>query len=323
MREVKLATTLKRLVEEGEYQGNRKQICSELNITTAALSQYLNGQTTPSVDKLIAIADLFKVSLDYLLFGEDKTAGPVGTLDYGPLARYMETSLSSMRVDIAAQSAFVAKIGAILTDRIAAAAQTAAKRPTTFYGMLDQDQALALERHSEESVIAAMDLNADLVEVDGDIEQGIAAGRFLTVVAENLSRKRRYEFLLSPHMSDREVRTRQFRTLLLRRPELNRAEADRCTFAVAADTFYVGFCFFKLDVEGLRAQSPVLYQYVEPYIGDDNRIGFIESGSSNHTGVSLMDDNHRMLATRVLERLRSTPDQNPPTTTHTKKGTRA
>ncbi len=308
MREVKLAATLRRLVDESDYRGNRKQISAELGITPAALSQYINGQTTPSVEKLVVLADLFGVSLDYLMFGQDAVVGPGGTLAYGPLARYMESGLSSMRADIAAQSAFVAKIGAIVTDGIAAAAQTAAKRPATFYGMLDQDQALELERFSEVSTIAAMDLDADLVRVDSDVEQGVAAGRFLTVVAENLSKKRRYNFVLSSHIQNHESLVRQFRTLLLRQ-KVSKADVDRCTFSIAADILYVGFCFFEIDVEGLRAHSPVLYQYVESYIGADNRIGYVESPSSDHFGMSLMDDDHKMLATRMLDRLQPTSGQ--------------
>ncbi|WP_159311410.1 hypothetical protein, partial [Klebsiella pneumoniae] len=70
---------------------------------------------------LIAISDLFQVSLDYLIFGEDAVAGPTGTLDYGPLARYMEASLASSRADIAAQLAFVSKVGSIIADQIGVA----------------------------------------------------------------------------------------------------------------------------------------------------------------------------------------------------------
>lgn len=302
MREIKLAATLKRLIDDGEYRGNRRQVSADLGITPAALSQYLKGQTKPSVDKLVTIADLFGVSLDYLMFGEDSVAGLSGTLDYGPLARYIESSLATARADAAAQSAFVAKVGAIIADRIDSVAQSAAKRPATFFGMLDQDQALELERYSLDSTIVAMNLDENLTRVESDIEQGVAAGRFLTVVAENLSRKRSYHFVLSPDMPDREFLIQQFRALLPGQ-QLSRADIERCKFSVAADIFYVGFCLYKLDVDALRKQSPVLFQYVEPFIGRDDRIGFTEPASTRHFGVSLMDENHRRLASLTLERL--------------------
>ena len=260
MREIKLAATLKRLVDDGDYRGNRKQVCAELGITPAALSQYIIGQTTPSVDKLVAIADLFKVSLDYLMFGEDTVAGPGGLLEYGPLARYVEVGLDSVRTDIATQSAFVAKIGSILADQIAAAARTVARRPATLEGMLDREQAVELERFSEASVIAAMDLGSDIVEIHGDIEQGIMAGNFITIAAENISKNRTYHFILSPERQDNELVSQQYRALLLRQ-NLTTADMERCTFSVASADFYVDFGFYKLDVEtrllhfsGVRAE---------------------------------------------------------------------
>ncbi|MGW4242618.1 helix-turn-helix domain-containing protein [Nocardia sp. NPDC004722] len=302
MREIKFAATLKHLIEAGDYSGNRKQLSIDLGITTAALSQYLKGQNNPSVDKLVAIADLFGVSLDYLMFGEDNVAGSGGTLDYGPIARYMEASLASARTDAAVQTAFVAKIGTILAQRIGAAAQDAAKRPLTFAGMLDHYQALELEQFSLESLVAAMDLAEDLVTVEVGIEQGVAAGNFLAVVAQNIARKRRYHFVLSPDMPDREYYVEQFRGLL-EQQNLSRSEIDRCTFSVAAESFYSGFCLFRLDVAQLRKNSPILYQSVVEYIGSDGWIGFTESPNSDYVGVSLMDARHRALASATWNRL--------------------
>jgi transcriptional regulator with XRE-family HTH domain len=306
MREVKLSATLKHLIDDGEYKGNRKQVCTELGITPAALSQYIKGHTTPSLEKLVAIADLFRVSLDYIMFGEDDVAGPAGTLDYGPLARYMEASLSSVKADIAAQSAFITKIGTIMTDQIAAAAQAAAKRPATLYGMLDAEQALELERFSEASTIVTMNLDDDFVRVEGEIERGVTAGRLLAVVAENLAKKRAYHFVLPPDMPDRESLVGQYRELLLTQ-NLSRSDMERCRFSLAADMFYVGFCIFKLDIESLRQFSPVLHQYVKPYIGDDGLIGYIEAASRAQRGVSLMDEDRRRLASEALARLAPAP----------------
>ncbi|MFF0492245.1 helix-turn-helix domain-containing protein [Nocardia sp. NPDC004068] len=301
MREVKLPAMLKRLVDEGEYRGNRRQVCNELGITPAALSQYINGQTTPSLEKLIAMTDLFKVSLDFLIFGEDTVAGPSGMLEYGPVVRYVEASLSSVRADIAEQSAFVAKIGGILAEQIGAAAQAAAKSSRTLYGMLDKEQALELERHSVSSINVTMDMD-DIVEVRSFVEEGVTGGNFLEVVADNLSKNRSYHFVLSPDMPDPDVIMDQYRTLLLRKG-LNRKHLRRCRFSVASETFYAGFNIFVLDVPSLRQQSPILYQYVKPYIGTDNRIGYIESPSSALEARFLMDTDRQLLAIRVLERL--------------------
>ena len=60
-REVKLGEMLESLIERGGYNRNRKKILSALDISAAALSQYVREQTRPSFGKLLAIADFFDV----------------------------------------------------------------------------------------------------------------------------------------------------------------------------------------------------------------------------------------------------------------------
>ena len=66
-REIKFGQMLETLIERAGYSRNRKKILTNLDISGAALSQYIHEQTWPSFGKLLAIADFFGVSLDYLL----------------------------------------------------------------------------------------------------------------------------------------------------------------------------------------------------------------------------------------------------------------
>ena len=52
---------------------SQQALCSELNISKAALSYYENGQRSPDIDILLVIANFFNVSADYLL-GRTKAA---------------------------------------------------------------------------------------------------------------------------------------------------------------------------------------------------------------------------------------------------------
>ncbi|MFC8529221.1 helix-turn-helix domain-containing protein [Nocardia sp. NPDC057227] len=305
MREVKLPAMLKQLVDDSEYHGSRKRVSTELGITPAALSQYINGQTTPSLDKLLAMTELFNVSLDFLVFGPDTIAGHGDTLEYGRFTRYVEAGMASYQADIAAQSAFVTKVGEILAQHIDTAARAASRRPFTLRGMLDKEQAIEIERYSEESTILTLDLADDLVQVDSDVEQSVTAGNFLAVVAENLALGRRYHFVLPPDMQDRDALVHQYRTLLQSR-NLTAGDLDRCRFSVAMDTFYVGCCLFRLDTTSMRRRSPVLYRFVEEFITPDNHIGFIEPTSST-PAYFLLDLPRRQLAARVLHRLTPQP----------------
>lgn len=307
MREVRLPAMLKQLIDESEYRGKRRQVCDQLGITPAALSQYINGQTTPALDKLLGMAELFSVPLDYLVFGPDTTiGGHGGAVEYGPITRYVEAGISLVQADIAAQTAFVAKVGEIITSQIDAAAKIASKRASTLNGMLDKEQALELERYSEASTIVTLDLTDDLVPVDSDVEQGVTAGNFLAVTAANLSLGRPYHYVLSPEIEDHDTVIHQYRTLLLAE-NLTETDLRHCTFDIAVDSFYVGCCLFRLDVDGMRRHSPVLHRYLEPFITDDKRLGYIEPPGSPLHAYFLLDPERIETAVRVLDRLAPPP----------------
>src|SRR5215469_6443334 len=87
-REVKFGQMLASLIERGGYNRNRKRILTKLGISSAALSQYIHEQTWPSFAKLLAIADFFDVSLDYLVYGQPTSSSPDGSL-----SRYFDHAL--------------------------------------------------------------------------------------------------------------------------------------------------------------------------------------------------------------------------------------
>jgi len=45
---------------------NQKKLASELSVTVPTISDYENGRTCPGLDKIINMAKLFNVSIDYL-----------------------------------------------------------------------------------------------------------------------------------------------------------------------------------------------------------------------------------------------------------------
>lgn len=49
-------------------------VASATGVKTATLSSWKNGTYTPKVDKLMAIADYFGVTIDYLVRGEEANA---------------------------------------------------------------------------------------------------------------------------------------------------------------------------------------------------------------------------------------------------------
>lgn len=56
---------------------NQKQLASELNISISTLSNYEKEVHAPSIDMLIAIANYFEVSTDYIL---GRTTNPISPI---------------------------------------------------------------------------------------------------------------------------------------------------------------------------------------------------------------------------------------------------
>lgn len=50
---------------------SQSQLASELSISASAVGMYEQGRRVPDIDMLVKLADLFDVSLDYLITGEE------------------------------------------------------------------------------------------------------------------------------------------------------------------------------------------------------------------------------------------------------------
>ena len=53
---------------------SQSQLAKKLNIGPSAVGMYEQGRRTPAVDILIKMANLFEVSLDYLITGKEATS---------------------------------------------------------------------------------------------------------------------------------------------------------------------------------------------------------------------------------------------------------
>ena len=61
-------------VKNNMSQGN---LADKLNVSRQTVSKWENGICMPDTEKLIQLSEIFNVSTDYILKGEDKTAEPV------------------------------------------------------------------------------------------------------------------------------------------------------------------------------------------------------------------------------------------------------
>lgn len=294
-RKVKLGQTLGSLIERGGYSRNRKRISNQLGISNAALSQYIRQQTWPSFTKLIAIADFFDVSLDYLVYGQP-TGGSV--IDYGPLYRYVDHALADVQARGSRHTAVVARIGRVLADRINTVAEELAAMPTaTREGLIQDEELLRLERYCDQCDLVSLSLEFNVIHASG----GLAPGRFLSVVAANLEKGASYRVIL-PQDRVWDETVVAFRQLLAEQIGGDRVR-ENCAFRLTVAPLLTGILLYRLDIVRLEAEEPALHAQILDYLSDDVWLGCVIRTNSDSTSDMLMNPDYVRRARRAFERM--------------------
>lgn len=286
---------LEGLIDRRGYGRNRKKILTALDISAAALSQYVREQTRPSFGKLLAIAEFFDVSLDYLVYGHPTS----NLIDYGPLYRYVDHALADVQAHGSRHSAVVARIGRVLADRIDAVAAELASAPTaTREGLLQDDEILRLERYCHRANIVSLNLEFEVIHA----EDGIAAGRFLAVVAANLERGAIYRFIVPGSDAMWRPVVEACRRLLA-----DQIGGDRvrqcCAFRRTNIPVLTGAMLYQIDTVALEAEEPALHAQIADYLTDDNLLGCVIRPNNDSNSDMLMDPAHAQRARGYFEAL--------------------
>ena len=109
-REVKFGRMLESLIEHDGSSRNRKRISRRAgHQRVPPCPSTSTSRTGPASLKLLAIADFFDVSLDYLVYGQP--TGSSALPDYGPLYRYIDHALADVQARGSRHTAVVARIG--------------------------------------------------------------------------------------------------------------------------------------------------------------------------------------------------------------------
>jgi transcriptional regulator with XRE-family HTH domain len=292
-REVKLQEMIATLIDRGGYSRNRQAILESVGITAAALSQYTRGHTKPSFQKLLALADFFGVSLDYLVYGEPVTA----TVDHsGTLVRYVERSWADVQSRTARHTDLVARIGRVVADRIDAIARELGASPTAGReGLIEQDEVLRIERYCQGADIVTADLGPNIIDMaDGNAEEG----QFFQVVAANLAKGCKYRFLLVGELSTRSEAVPRFRDMVAARvggDQLN----ENCAFRRTSLPVIGGSGLYRLDAATMAVEEPALFAQFSRYLFNRAWLGYLNRPNSESNADMVMSP-------RFTERARST-----------------
>lgn len=292
-REIKLGSTLAHLIEIRGYSRNRRPILDAVGVSAAALSQYTRDQARPSLQKLLALADFFGVSLDYLVYGE-----PMGAMvDHGPLARYVNHALAEVQTKASRHSALVVRLGRLLADQLD---ETARKLGAVAgEGLVLDDEVFQLERYCVSADIMPLNLAFNVISMD---DGETAPGQFLQVVAENLQKGCRYRFLLTGSEDEQRAVVSRFR-LLLAAQNVSDHMNQNCAFRWTHQPVLAGAALYRLDVESLSHEEPMLYEQFSGYLDQSGQLGYLVRPNSESNFDMLMSSARVEPARQAFEAL--------------------
>lgn len=295
-REVKLETMLDGLIKRNGYSRNRGPILEAVGVTAAALSQYTRGRTRPSFEKLVALADFFGVSLDYLVYGE-----PVRTpVDHSPVARYVEQAFTDVQARANRHSDLVARLGRLLIERIKEVAdEIMNSRKAGLEGLIDQEEILRVEQFCQQADIVVTDLGPNVITVAGG---GTLPGPFFNVVADNLRRGCGYRFLLGGELSMRSEVVQHFRAMISKAVGGDRLH-ENCSFRTTVLPVMGGSGLYRLDVPTFAAEEPWLFTQFSTYLLNGSWLGYVNRPNDQSGADMIMSPDYIERACRTFDDL--------------------
>jgi transcriptional regulator with XRE-family HTH domain len=294
-RNVKLEEMLNSLIERGGYTRHRQAILDSVGVTAAALSQYTRGHTRPSFQKLVALANFFGVSLDYLVFGEIVSA-PV---DNGPLARYVEHALADAQSRANRHSDLLARIGRVLADRVNdVALEMVDSKTAGREGLIEQDEVIRVERYCMQADIVTTDLRPNMIDMAG----GPVAGQFFPVVAANIAKGCRYRFLLAGEPGAPPEAVARFREMVGSVTGGDRLN-ENCSFRRTVLPVLCGSGLYQLDVGSFALEEPGLHTQFNKYLLKNEWLGYVNRPNDDSNADMLMSPVHTERARGAFEAL--------------------
>lgn len=292
-REVKLEQMLTSLIQRGGYSRNRQPILDAISVSAAALSQYARGQTRPSFNRLLTLAEFFGVSLDYLVYGE-----PVApAADDGSIAKYVEHAIADVEARASRHSDLLTRLGRVLADRLDDVVRELAESETAGReGLIQQDEILRVERYCRQVDIISTDLGPNVIDIAGG---NVVAGQFLDVVAANVSKGCKYRFLLAGVQDDAVAAFRDLLASVIGGDHLQ----ENCVFRRSIMPVMTGSGLYCLDIARFAMEEPGLFTQFNQYLRDGMWLGYLNSPNDSSKVDMLMSPLQNGHACEVFEGL--------------------
>lgn len=264
------------------------EIADEMGISGATLSAYRQGQARPSFDSLISMSEVFDVSLDYLVFGENSDSSEINA---GPVVRYMGESLEDSQLRQAQRISMVSNVGRRISQKLDEEIENYLSDSSTqqlFSGTMSNPEVLALEESSVETRLFLKSFHYNMLD-----SQTETPGKFFTTVVKNLSQGRTYQYLLPADSKEWEPVVDSFRDLLVDNMHSEATVRNNCEFRVTNTPTITGCGLYRLDTEELRSEYPVIYDFISEHgYCSDGWFGYTVGPAESAQGTMVMDTDH-------------------------------
>lgn len=310
LRPVQFSESLAALIRTHGYTGNQKKLADAVGLSEAALSHYVKGRTTPSFDNLVALAEHFNVSLDYLVFGkaESLEAGPLSQ-DY--MVGQMQTALNEASRQAARRLDLLTRLGRVMVESLEGAVEQMLSQPLTEAAgrTIDIPDQIALEAGSRSVSICSSISKKDpktgrysgttFETVDGKVQ----AGPFLEVQATNLQRGIQYRQIVQGEPNTYGDRAQKLRA--------NLASAGLDQEKLAANHHLRGseepilgtFIILRLEPATLRNTSRMAYERFINYFREDGLFAYLSIMDDLYMGGYPLAPIYRDSAERIFKRM--------------------
>jgi len=269
--EVKFQEMLAALIAGSPYNTNRRAIWEHVGISSAALSQYVLGRARPRFETLCLLADFFGVSLDYLVRGREPSGTASVLVDERDvMARHVDWTIADVRERASAHAWFVSRIGQAIAEKMDEVALDVLPLSPRSGDILTDNEVVRLECLSVHSKMIAPNLQLDLVSAN----DRVLPGRFARIAAANLNRGRQYQILLPGDVGwSWSPVIHAYRRLLTEMGVLaDGMKRYRCF--VTDQPVFTGVYLYKIDLVTLGREDPYFYEAIQPYVSEDNWVGF-------------------------------------------------
>jgi transcriptional regulator with XRE-family HTH domain len=297
---IKFGEILGGLLERERHRVSRKEICKRLGISQAVLSQYVHGKSTPRLNTLASLAQFFAVDLDHLVFGEPSVhPRPV---DLGPF-EYIDKSLAGLHAKNDAYFSAVARITSSLAQEVENAARKVVDEYDISGGVIHDNDVLIIERYSEETCLVRLRLDFQFDAKSGRPVTTMPGGRFLPLVAKNLSEGRKYVYVLPREVRDWRAPVKEFRKVLASFGVDPAQIRDNCRIGVTGSPLVAGCVIYRLNRERMQSEHPHLSAQLELSITRDRKdtwLGCTLPPSTRLQANPVMDSYHLAQARKMI-----------------------